>query len=272
MSWLTPAINRFKNALPWRINRRPLLILGNQKSGTSVIAALLGRATGLSTTLDIRGIYEPVQSKLHDGTLPFAKFVSRNRLDFSRDIIKEPCLTLLVEALDNFFDEPTYVFVVRDPRHNIRSILDRVGLPGDRNSYDEEEAARRVRNWTGWHKVIDGRWLGIPYSDYVGSLAGRWNLLTDVYIANAHRFTLICYEHFLNDKVGAINDLARRLRLEVRDDISDHVGTQYQPRGNRSADPLTFFGRSNLTRIEHICGERMARFGYKPSLLSQGAH
>jgi hypothetical protein len=248
--------------IPRKINRSPIFILGNQKSGTSVIAGLLGEATGLSTAIDLRGIYEPVQTKLHEGDLSFHKFVRRNSRDFAKAIIKEPCLTLLVDQLDAYYNNARYVFVSRDPRQNIRSILNRLDVPGDLERIDEASLACRTTNWSGWRKVLDGRWLGIPYRDHIGALAGRWNLMTDIFEENRDRFLLMRYEDFLADKESAIHELAASLRLETTHEIADKLNRQYQHRGDRSVSSIDFFGPRNLERINSICAFNMDRLGY----------
>jgi hypothetical protein len=247
---------------PIRANPEPIFVLGNQKSGTSVIAGLLAEVGGLSASIDLRGIYEPIQSRLHSGELPFDQFVRRNRLDFSRAIIKEPSLTLLVDQLDRHFAGARYVFVVRDPRQNIRSILNRLDIPGNLEKFDEEAAAQRVTNWANWQRIIDGRWLGIPYDDYIGALAGRWNMMTDILERNRHRFFLMRYEDFLIDKKSAIIALSRTLDIAERCDIAASVNRQYQRPGDASVTPLQFFGERNLERINRICKRNMERLGY----------
>ena len=263
MRIVRPVVDRVRDWFPWPVNRRPIFVLGNQKSGTSAIAGLLGKATGLSAAIDIPGILEPVQQELHSGALPFGQFIKHNRYEFSRRIIKEPSLTLLVKHIDEHFDAPRFVFVVRDPRQNIRSILNRLGLPGDQDEFDEELLSQTVTNWNSWKSVVDGRWLGIPHRDYVGALAARWNLMFDVFDANRHRFVLARYEDFLVDKSKFIQDLACDLDLVPRHSIVDVQDMQFQPRGDRLIAPLDFFGSANLSRIETICSRQMKLLGYE---------
>lgn len=243
-------------------NPNPIIILGNQKSGTSAISALLARATGLSLAIDLVGINEPVQTLLHTKELSFSEFVSNNGWDFSRDVVKEPALTFLYDELVRFFPGPKVVFVIRDPRENIRSILDRLCLPGDLDQLDGSWL-RGMK--TGWRHVLDGRWLGLDGENYIDMLAQRWNLATDVYLNHTDRIILIRYEDFVADKEGEIAQLAMRLDLDPVRDITDKVDIQYQPRGcNRGVPWLDFFGADNLTRIETICTDRMRQFGYLP--------
>ncbi|NEP45581.1 MAG: hypothetical protein F6K35_42755, partial [Okeania sp. SIO2H7] len=132
-------LREFKNSIVFelqtrtaKINPQPILVLGNQKSGTSAIAALLAEMTDLSVTIDLRKeIPNPTYDKIIKGELTFSEFVQLNKLDFSRDIVKEPNLTLLDRELAEYFPNSDFVFVIRDPRDNIRSILNRLQLPGN---------------------------------------------------------------------------------------------------------------------------------------------
>ncbi|MHC4949029.1 MAG: sulfotransferase [Planctomycetota bacterium] len=243
--------------------RAPVIVLGNQKSGTSAIAALLAARAGRSATIDLRH-EEAVPSfhRVHDGRLAFAAFARRNKLDFTRAIIKEPNLTLLAPELRTFFPGARFVFVVRDPRQNIRSILNRLRIPGDLEHLRLEH--RREVNET-WSLVLDGRWLGLTGDTYIEQLAARWNRLADVYLEQPDRMTLCRYEDFLADKAGCIDDLARGLGLPLRRDIGDQLDRPFQPPGDRAVTPEAFFGAANLRRIETICGPRMRRFGYAAS-------
>lgn len=213
-----------------RVNPRPVLILGNQKSGTTAIAALLGHLTRLSTTLDLgREIKDPTYDRVTRGELTFEQLIQRNKLDFSRRIVKEPHLTMFYAELLRCFPDAPIVFVVRDPRDNIRSILNRLNLPGNAGRLSEEDGARIKRVW---HLVLDNRWLGIEGSDYIEQLAGRWRRAAEIYLANQQRMILVRYEDFLRDKPGIMQRLAESLGLKAVADISEMVDVQFQPRGS----------------------------------------
>lgn len=245
-----------------RINPAPIFVLGNQKSGTTAIAALLSQLTEASATLDIRGIYEPVRTSLHRKEISFEEFVQRNRLDFSREIVKEPNLVFLRDELLSWFPNSKMLFISRDPRSNIRSILNRLSIPGDL-PYLEEKHLSSLH--AGWRGTINGEYLGLEGKNYIETLAARWDLAAKTYLENADNITLIRYEDFCEDKVGEIERLARRVGLEPVSDISDMVDHQYQRRGDKNISWREFFGAENLARIEYICGERMEKLGYELS-------
>ena len=242
-----------------RLPKRPVIVLGNQKAGTTAIAALLARRAGLPATLDFRYLSPAWLRDVHDGTVDARSFVGRYRLDFSRPIVKEPHLSLLRPALAATVPGARFVMIVRDPRDNIRSILDRLRLPGhlERLGPGWECNANDL-----WRLVVDGTWAGIGGQTYVESLAARWSRIADAYLDHPESFVLVRYEDFLADKEGTVTDLAVRLGLPLRNSIADAVDTQFQPRGNRTVGWSEFFGPDNLARIEGICGERLVAFGY----------
>jgi hypothetical protein len=246
------------------VHPSPIIILGNQKSGTTAIAALLAEMTGLSATLDLKKeMKNPVIDKIKTGELSMDEFVRMNKLDFSRDIIKEPSLSPFYRELAERFPEARFVMVIRDPRDNIRSILNRLRLPG---SLTDLGGAHRSEITRAWELIIDGRWLGLGGDNYIEMLAARWDYIADLYLDNAGRMVLLRYEEFTRDKVAALDGLAAALGLEKKRDVSRRVDVQFQPAGDRSVRWGEFFGTDNLSRIERICSQRMKKLGYQPTL------
>lgn len=247
-------------ALFTTVHASPIILLGNQKSGTTAIAALLAEMTGLSVTLDLKKeMKNPVIDRLKTGGLSMDEFVQMNKLDFSRDIIKEPSLSPFYRELAERFPRSRFVMVIRDPRDNIRSILNRLKIPGDLQNLTEENRAEITR---AWELIIDGSWLGLEGANYIEMLSARWNYITDLYLANTGRIVLLKYEDFSKDKTGTLDRLAATLGLEKKHDVSHRVNVQFQPAGNRNVRWNEFFGADNLSRIERICSERMKKLGY----------
>lgn len=244
-----------------QINPEPILILGNQKSGTSAIAALLAQMTNLSVSVDLPIANRSLMYKrVKAGELSFDEFVKLNKLEFSKEIVKEPGLTVFYEELKAYFPKSKYIFVLRDPRDNIRSILDRLKIPGNLEQLQPEHTEKMFNSWP---LVMDGRWLGIQGDNYIEMLAGRWNFLADIYSAHQDQMLLVRYEDFLKDKVGNIESVAKYLALKPVKNIADKVDVQYQPKGtNRNVKWGEFFSYENLNRIDHLCGERMKLFNY----------
>src|ERR1700693_67395 len=73
-----------------RVHARPVIVLGNHKAGTSAIAGLLGALAGVPVALELRKELKRDRYRaIHEGRVPFSKLIARNKLDFSRSIIKE---------------------------------------------------------------------------------------------------------------------------------------------------------------------------------------
>lgn len=246
-----------------KINLSPIFILGNQKSGTSAIASLLGAATGLSVSIDLtkEWIYKRKGYILtKEGKWSFPQFIESNKLDFSRAIIKEANLTLFYDELNSYFPKAKFVFIVRDPRINIRSILNRIGIPGNIESLENWQQKPYIP--VGWEKVINGAWLGLNGDNYISMLAQRWNFMADIYIQNRNNCLLMRYEDFLQNKTDEIRKIAKKLCLNPQYDISNKLNIQYQPKGNHDIKLQSFFGDKNLGRIESTCRQNMKFFGY----------
>jgi glycosyltransferase involved in cell wall biosynthesis len=245
------------------IHAQPIFILGNQRSGTTAIAALLAQLTGLSVTLDLpREDAGAIYPQIRAGQVPFEQLIQAERIGFSRDIIKEPHLTVFYEELARRFPQARFVFIVRDPRETIRSILNRLDLPGHLAHLGEVLFTSDGETMRRWRLVLENQWLGLNGGTYIEQLAARWAYTANVYLAHPQQMVLIRYEEFLRDKVGAITRLAQQLGLPARHDIRDMVDVQYQRRGDHSASWEAFFGPENLRRIEVICRDQMARLGY----------
>ncbi len=256
-------INRYKLNQKSSVNLSPIFVLGNQKSGTSAIASLLADLTDKPATIDLVGIYEPIQTKLHQGQLSFNEFVENNKYDFSKDIIKEPSLTFLYNYIKSYFNSPKNVFIVRNPYDNIRSVLNRVDIPGNEDNIEVNYKEKWDSANENWKKVIDSRWLGVEGENFIEWMAHRWLKCIEIYEQNKDDFILIRYEDFKKDKVKSIEELAKQLNLPLVNDISDKVDIQYQPAGNQSVDKIDFFGDYNLKKIEQICGDKMQKYNYE---------
>ena len=237
----------------------PIFILGNQKSGTSAIAGLLGIATNLPTTLDFfRETRLPYAPYLALGHGNLDDLIAKNRLDFSRKIIKEPSLTTIFPLLRERFPRAKFVFVVRDPRDNIRSILNRLWIPGDlQTSYGHWNHSLTK----AWSIVLDSKYVGETSEHYIDALALRWKKLVRIYLGAKGEMLSMRYEDFRNDKESSIADLARRAGLELVSDISTKKDINFQPRGNAQTDYDAFFG-DNLSRILRLCETEMMEIGY----------
>lgn len=249
----------FKNRFA-TVNESPIIVLGNQKSGTSAIAHLLADFGGLTKTIDIPPLWSPVAIKIMKKQIDFARIVISYGFYFSTDLIKEPEMTFFVDQVTETFPKAKYLFIVRDPRDNIRSILNRINIPGHLKEIGEMSFSVITR----YRPMLDATvWGGNKSENYVCALAHKWNRAVDNYLQHKDRMGLAKYEDFLADKYGFIARLAQQLHIQEKVDITDRLDIQYQPRGDRTTSWEVFFGMENLMHIERICSSRMKVFDYK---------
>lgn len=243
-----------------RPNEEAVIVLGNSKSGTTAIAGLLADFAGASATLDFwPRLRDPgTLAAVHGGAMPFDAFVDRFRADFSRDLVKDPHLTFLFPQLADRFPDARFLMIVRDPRDNVRSILDRLDLPGDREDLDLDRHEMRPL----WRAILECPWLDVDGDGYIERLAQRWSLAASVYLDHPDAMELVRYEDFVADKMATVADLAARLGLEHRGRIEHKLDRRYQPKG-RSVAWEEFFGPRNLRLIEETCAEEAGALGYE---------
>lgn len=244
--------NRIKNAFS-EPNQQAIFIFGFQKSGTSAIAGLLALYSGKSVTIDTRYFWEPYLNRLIHNEITVSAQISNFSYDFSKEIIKEPNLIYFFDDLKDIFELKQSIFIVRNPFDNIRSILNRLQLPGDCKNIDIADIPMPWRFLFGATKG----------QDYIRSLAKKWvwvNSRMDV--INHPGCHLIKYEDFNSDKENTIATLARDLGLEKKHAITKELNKPFQPVGNSNTDIYAFFGPDNIRIIKETCGLWLEHYGY----------
>ncbi len=238
-----------------------ILVLGNQKTGSSAIAGLLAARTGNSLATDITDAWTREFALAHDRTL-LEQFIKANRRYFRHDIVKENSITLAADGLFAALPRARGVFVVRHPVNNIRSILDRLNWPGDPSPLESLPAAPGA-----WRQVVDVRPWGVDVADHITSLAHRWRLSSEAILRNRSRGILVRYEDFDDDKVSTIDHLADELGFRDRKPIHHLLDHAFQPKGTRRNDPVQdHFSEQTLALITQICSESMNAFGYDAAI------
>ncbi len=251
-----------------RLNPQTIFLLGHPKAGTTVIAALLSKISGKTLISDpIFRINKSVKirQQLHTNKLGFDRFLQNHQYCFAADIVKDPYLIFFFDELKRNFPEAKFVFINRDPRDNIRSILNRLEIPGNLQKLEANyrEKLPNLPRGSDWPEIIEGLLPPVAGNNYIERLAHRWNLAVDIYQANRDYLVYIRYEDFLINKESFIKELAEKMGLKPINDISTLVNVQYQPRGNHNLTWVDFFSQENLSRIEAICEERMKLFNYQ---------
>ena len=240
----------------------PIFILGNQKSGTSAIAALLGKMSKKETSVDLlySGFYYKLFKKWKEKKISTKRFIQMNQLDFSNSIIKEPHLSVFYDELKKEYNQAKFVMIIRNPYNNIRSILDRLKIKGKKTRLNYKD---RRKIFHSWNLLFNNKWIHGKRTHYIECLAERWNIITEIYLNNKDNIVLIRYEDFLKDKTNTINQLCKDLEIDNKSDISEYLHKQYQPRGKNKDMPLNkFFSEDNYQRITKICKENIEKLGY----------
>ena len=246
-----------------KVNSSPIFILGNPKSGTTVIANLLSKATNQSLTSDFQNAikHTTLQLELDFKLLNFNNFIKQYKYEFSKEIIKEPFLSFYTEELIKSFPNAKFIWIVRNPYQNIRSILNRLKIPGNLPKINFNNFAELEKK-PAWKLNLQSKMFGYNSSNYIEALAFRWNYAINIYKQNLDKIILVKYEDFIIDKKKYIDGLALDLGFTIQTDISNYVNIQYQPKGNAEIDLKEFFGEKNYKIIERLCKENMKKLGY----------
>tara|TARA_R110001599_G_scaffold262322_1_gene462806 strand:- start:5759 stop:6559 length:801 start_codon:yes stop_codon:yes gene_type:complete len=247
------------------------IVLGHQKSGTTAIAALLAKSTGASYSNDPlyqidRGL-GLAANKLLSTPQKLNYYTHRHPILFGCDIIKDPDLIFTWPQINKVFERANYVFVLRDPRDNIRSICDRLALKG-KNSTPIPSIKQLDRGNNHWHQIISGQLPPLSSSlsnNYIINLAKRWNHAATICAKNEDKMLIVKYEDFKANKGEVIHNLAEKLALPIKNDISKDLSKQFQKAGNSNIQWEDFYSQENLELIEEICAENMSHFGYNNS-------
>ncbi len=250
---------RFFNSF-YSLKSTKLIVLGNQKSGTTAIASLIAQATDLSSMLDSPLLWEPNYSKIVTNQINLSQLINSNKYYFSKNIIKEPNLTFLFDRLKGIYPaEVKYLFIIRDPRDNIRSILNRIKVSGNLDNISA------YKNKFSAHEnvIFDKKIMSYQYDNYIEQLAERWVSSAKIYFANQTIFHLVKYEDFNSNKIEFIYKLCETLNFKIKNDISSKVEIKYQPMGNNSSSWEEFFGSKNLTKINEICKYYISKVDYR---------
>tara|TARA_B100002003_G_scaffold182027_1_gene170206 strand:+ start:29553 stop:30395 length:843 start_codon:yes stop_codon:yes gene_type:complete len=244
-------------------SEKKILILGNQKTGSTAIADLIAKRSDSSVMLDIQSVLSDPSWLLEQryGLSSFSEFLFQKKSEFSPKILKEPSLTFFYPELVKHFPQARYAFIIRNPLENIRSILNRLNIPGDLKGVNMEDWPE-LSSMPTWKLALDSTWLGCPSGNYIEALAYRWNVAANVYLKNKDAMYLIKYEQFLKDKTGIVDSACDYLGLEPVRNISEFLNKQYQSKGDSGVDLADFFGSENYNVIKKICQPLANKFGY----------
>lgn len=242
-----------------------VFISGMPKSGTTVILRLMGLATGESTLndpfykLDQQGV--DFRDALFGGQLSVLDLMRRYPKIFQGALIKDPNIIFFADELASAYPDASWVYTIRDPRDNIRSILNRLRLPGRVQAIEPQLAAVPG----AWRLVLEGRSPAIAGRDPIERMAHRWLKMAEIMNAAGEGAVVSRYEDFMQAKEERIAELCRAIGLDPVHSIAEHVDTQFQPKGDRRSVWTEFYGAEELATIDRVCEPMLERFGYAPA-------
>ena len=230
-----------------------VIITGMQKSGTTAIAKLLGAAIDQTVISD--PLYRLFEKKdvdprpcLFSGKTTIKTLWKKQQHFFSAPIGKDPDFVFILPELIKLFPKAKFMFIIRDPRDTIRSICNRLDLPGniagDNNKHYTIPSA--------WKDCIEGKNPHFPGTNYIEILAHRWVKMSQIYLENSHHCIRVNYEDFRAGKSNTISKIVRELNTVQEHDIDHMKDIQFQPRGNPNVSWEEFYGENQLKTIEDI--------------------
>lgn len=232
-------------------NKHALWIFGMQKSGTSAIAALLAHRSGKSVTIDTPLLWHPYSTHIKSGILDLGQHVKNNPYPFSKDIIKEPSASLMIDFIKCYFELQRFVFIVRNPFDVIRSILNRLNLTGNGVVLNIDSVNK---NWQPM--FVDGE-------NYVKKLADIYvKVYSQEHYLNHPNCVLVKYEDFKHNKECFIDDLCDSLGLKKVNSIESVKNKQFQPKGKQVDDFRAYFGETNFNLILKTTIKQLEYFDY----------
>lgn len=230
---------------PQRLN---ILVLGHQRSGTSVIARLLAEATGLTFVDDPPWTFTRHVRQVYGDVDQIATYLDAHRADVEAGLLKAPSLTPIAPALETLLPEARFVAVVREPKDTIAAVLE----------------WRRHRDRQQGPYFWDQAWMGIESEDRIEALAQRWMFYHDC-LAQLSDPVWIVYDAFCNDKPAAIADAVRQLGIAPTKDVSELADRQFKKDFGDQAIRGTNRWQRELNdqqaeTIDHICGPAWRQF------------
>ncbi|KMQ74615.1 sulfotransferase family protein [Marinobacter subterrani] len=244
--------------------KEPKIVLaGMHKSGTTAVAKILGATINRDVSSDplhqINLIDVNARIRLEKREISFHQLVKSHPQFFRSIVIKDPHFPMMLTDLRSVFPNMKIVSIIRDPRDTIRSILNRLNLPGDPSKVTLDQLDLPF----GWKSLLKGEYPDIAGDDYIEVLANRWAMIAEIISNNQDTSVLIRYEEFNRNKKEVIDELAIKLGYEKLRSAKSIQDVQFQPKGNSKVTWVDFYAVRQLDKINSICASMMEEFGYE---------
>ena len=155
------------------------------------------------------------------------------------------------------FPGAAFVMVIRDPRDNIRSILNRLKIPGDLQDLGPEHRGEITR---AWELIVDGRWLGLRGDNYIEMLAERWNYITDSYLENEDDIRLVKYEDFVARPSDILKTVGVKYDLDWEDKLLQTITGNIDNRNFKWQENMP---DEDKNRLNFLLGDFLMQLGYE---------
>lgn len=227
-----------------------IFVLGHQKSGTSAIAGLLSEMAGLSLTNDIhRGNRDhDIYRQAHFHKKGQIALISKYAYELSREIVKEPELSFFYSTLKEFNPKAKFIYISRQPKYIIKSILSRLGARESSNQIYAENFYKQINLAPLW-KDITGFSSGV---NIISHLAYRIEKLDKLFLENKDEIILLRYEDFVSEKSKVLKEALVDLGMNNKNEVDHLLDHPFQPKGTNVL-PSEYFSIEEVKLIESIC-------------------
>jgi hypothetical protein len=270
--------------------RRPVLVVGCSRSGTTVIYKTLSLAPDLATlNREAHAFWESLHPaaaggwQVHDlaaidatpGDREAVLRYYHRYLGAGRFVDKTNQNGFRIPYLEALLDEPHFVFVKRSPGDNIHSLITGWGRPEEYGDWSVDLPAEvridhgHYRRWCFF--LFDG-WRGYLGASIEEVCARQWQAYNEaVLVARsaipAARWAEVVYEELLDDPVAVFEALFDRLDLKFSAAVRRHCETVISRPYNAFSRPArdkwrASADRERIERVLPTVAETAAALGY----------
>lgn len=287
-------VGKYWRYLIWTLAKprfeRPVFVIGCSRSGTTVVYKVLSMADGLASMNKEShdfwiNLYPPAEKQRESHILTKADVCQRDREEVSRffysalgkkrfvDKANINCFT--IPYLLELFPDAYFVYVKRDGRDNINSLIHGWGRPDEYANWSQNLPADvRIENgkYQRWSFFLFPGWRTFLESKIEDVCAQQWisanqAVLSSRAIIPRRQWVEVFYEDILRSPVATFKKVYKELSLSFDKKIEEHCKTITSNPYNAFSTPrLEKWKEENPERIRHILPlirETMIEMGYK---------
>jgi len=282
--------------LTWPLVRhtfeKPIFVLGCSRSGTTVMYKVLSMAKGLASldkeTHDFWNSLHPPEEKNWESHQLGKKDVSdRDRIRVARFFFRHVGMSRFVDKANQncfrihylleLFPDARFVYVKRDGRDNINSLIHGWGRPEEfaiwKHSFPEKVMVDngRYQSWSfflfqGWRSLLNARIEEVCAHQWI---AANEAILSARTFIPSFQWIEISYEDILSSPVETFQKVFEQLEIPFAGKAKNHCGELLENPYNAFSTPrLNKWKDENRERIERVMPaiqKTMTRMGYRRS-------